>query len=264
VDPRQASIQEAFDRHATHYDERFSNQVLGERIRAEVWQITDQAFASARRVLDLGSGTGEDAIHLARKGVHVTAVDISSRMISRLNAKASVSGVSGNIDPVVSEMDHYSPPAPEFDGILSNFGAINCLPDLIWLRELAQRGLKPGSRLVLTTMGRFYPLETAVLFLKGQFRRAFRRFQTPCEVTIEGLRVAVYYHSLKAMRKMLGSDFHLESVTGLRAFLPVPGWEHLGSSGSFRLLAPMDRIWCRLHVTAPHADHFVTVWRYEP
>ncbi len=113
-------------------------------------------------------------------------------------------------------------------------------------------------------MGTLYPLETVVLLLKGQFAGAFRRFRTPCEVSIESVPVQVHYHSLKTMRAMLGAQFHLEQVVGLRAFLPVPGWEHLGNSAIFRWLAPIDRLWCRCRITATLADHFISVWRYQP
>jgi SAM-dependent methyltransferase len=264
VDSRETSVQAAFDRHADSYDERFTKQLLGETIRSEIWRISDRVFDSACRVLDLGSGTGEDAIHFARKGIHVTAVDISPRMGDRLKAKAVASGVSSNIDQIISEMDRYSPNAIPFDGIISNFGAINCISDLGWLRDLAQHGLKPGSHLILVTMGRFYPLETLVLLVKGQFSRAFRRFKTPCEVSIEGVPVRVHYHSLKDMCAMLGARFRLEQVTGLRAFLPVPGWQHLGQDFIFRWLALFDRMWCRWRITAECADHFITVWRFQP
>ena len=264
MNPHQISVRKAFDRHADKYDEKFSKQVLGESIRLEVWRAADDAFASASKVLDLGSGTGEDAIHFARKGIQVTAVDISPQMIGRLKEKAAASGLSSNITPIVCAMDHYSPAESDFDGIISNFGAVNCLSDLAWLRELAQRALKPGSSVILTTMGRFYPLETAVLLLKGQFSRAFRRVTTACEVSIERVPLRVHYHSLKDIRGTLGSQFRLEQVSGLRAFLPVPGWEHLEKSAIFRCLAPVDLMWCRWRFTAEYADHFVTVWRFQP
>ncbi len=98
MNPDQISIQKAFDRHAANYDERFSKPALGESIRLDVWKIADRVFASVRNLLDLSSGTGEDSIHFAQKGIHVTAVDVSTRMIDRLKAKAVASGVSSNID----------------------------------------------------------------------------------------------------------------------------------------------------------------------
>jgi SAM-dependent methyltransferase len=261
VNPRQISVRRAFDRHAATYDDRFSSAPLGESIRAEVWALADRAFESAPQILDLGAGTGEDTLHFARQGHSVTALDISPEMIRRLQAKAATSNLSQRVRALVAEMHAYQPETCCFDGIISNFGALNCLPDLRWLGELAATSLKPGSRMVLTTMGRIYPLESAVLLLKGKFGAAFRRMRRPCEVMIEGVNVQVYYHSLQTIRRALGSRFRLEQVTGLRALLPVPGWEHLDGT-ILRGLAPLDRLLCRTSATSTCADHFVSVWRY--
>ena len=262
VNPHEFSIQEAFDRHSEAYDRRFTSPFLGEHLRAEVWKIAENAFGSAGRLLDLGSGTGEDAIHFARRGIQVTAVDISSRMMDRLRAKSEAAGVSPRIDCVTAEMSRYIPSVGGFDGIISNFGAVNCVRDLTWLRTLSHRALRPGAKVVLTAMGSFFPLETAIFLMKGNFRQAFRRFRKPCHVTIEGVSVAVYFHSPREMRAMLGSDFQLERIVGLRAFLPVPGLDHLQRYRLLQTLSPLDRVWCRWPATAAWADHFVSVWRF--
>ncbi len=256
------NLREAFDRHSTSYDARFSGVAIGERVRSEVWELADAAFSASTHILDLGSGTGEDAIHFARKGLHVTAVDVSPGMMHRLKTKADAAGLSAGIHCRISEMDRYRPCDFRFDGILSNFGAINCVDDLTWLRDVAQPGLKPGSRLVLTAMGSFYPLEFIVFLLKGQPRLAFRRLRRPVDIAIDGVPVRVHYHSLKSIERMLGPAFHLESVRGLRSLLPAPGWEHI--EARVRWLAPIDRLVCRARPTATFADHFVSVWQYRP
>lgn len=69
------SVREAFDRHAEVYDERFSRVALAQEIRADVWRIADAVFSPGARLLDLGCGTGEDAIHFAQNGCRVTAID---------------------------------------------------------------------------------------------------------------------------------------------------------------------------------------------
>ena len=264
VNPRQISVRDAFDRHAETYDERFSNHELGETIRSDVWKITDTVFASTRSLLDLGCGTGEDAIHYAARGLQVTAVDVSDQMLTRLKLKALAAGLTTEIHYMRSEMNQYCPEHRQFDGIISNFGAINCLPDLKWLTNLCRLALNPGAPVVLTGMGAFYPFESAALFFSGRFGRAFRRMQSPCIVSVEGLSIPVYYHTLRSMRRALGKQFRLEHVEGLRAFLPVPGWEHVNYRNIRRWLDPLDRVWCRFPWTAPLADHFVTVWRYQP
>ena len=60
----QGTVQDAYDRLADVYDEVFCKRAFGEAMRTDVWRIADQAFGSARRLLDLGAGTGEDAIIL--------------------------------------------------------------------------------------------------------------------------------------------------------------------------------------------------------
>jgi SAM-dependent methyltransferase len=264
VNPRQISVQEAFDRHSSVYDERFSRPILGETIRNEVWQIADAELAPSRSLLDLGSGTGEDAIHFAQRGAHVTAVDLSPGMMNRLKSKATALGLASNIDCAVTEMTTFSAPAGAFDGVISNFGALNCIEDLSFLRKLCEASLRPESALVLITMGYFYPLETALFLCKADPRRAFRRLSRSCEVAIEGAPVPVYYHSVASMRRMLGPAFHFKHALGLRAFLPVPGWEHLQRLTSSAVLRGLDRAWCRFGPTATLADHFVSVWRFQP
>ena len=68
----------AFDELAQAYDSTFSGSVLGRLLRERVWWRLDSAFGAGQRVLDVGCGTGEDAMHLASRGVHVVATDASS------------------------------------------------------------------------------------------------------------------------------------------------------------------------------------------
>ncbi|MBI4471461.1 MAG: methyltransferase domain-containing protein [Acidobacteria bacterium] len=247
------SVRQAFDRHASVYDQVFTSS----QIRSEVWEIADPLFFPGAHVLDLGCGTGEDSIHFASRGVAVTAIDLSPGMISRLEAKAH-----GLVRTKVAGMETFAAAEREFDGIFSNFGALNCSPDLAWLGKLVHRALKPGSHVVVTTMGRFYPLESAVFLLKYQFRQAMRRLHRPATAMVEGVRFDVYYYSVRAIRAALGPDFELKQLVGLRSLLPVPGLEHLERFGVFKYLRPIDRLLCSNPLTATWSDHFVSVWQF--
>jgi ubiquinone/menaquinone biosynthesis C-methylase UbiE len=259
---RSTDTREAFDRHAADYDQRFSRQPIGAAVRREVWARADSAFRNASRLLDLGCGTGEDAIHFAEQGIHVTAVDSSSGMLKQLQAKLRMMQLADRVECVGVEMSSYTAAPDHFDGVISNFGALNCLPDLCWLGRMARQTLRPQSRLVLTTLGRLYPLETLVFLYHGQPGKAFRRFGHSSTAMVEGVPVEVYYHSAGAIGEMLGPEFRLESLTGLCSLRPAPGMEHLGNSRLIRSLAPLDRALCRWRPTASLAGHFVSVWRY--
>src|SRR4029078_6899680 len=55
-----------------------------EAVRRHVEALTG---AGIRRGIDVGSGTGNVAVHLASRGVEVTAVDLSGAMLDRLQRK---------------------------------------------------------------------------------------------------------------------------------------------------------------------------------
>jgi SAM-dependent methyltransferase len=242
------TAREAFDRLAPVYDQVFS----GSKIRSEVWEIADRFFRPGMHVLDVGSGTGEDALHFAHLGLRITAIDIAPAMIALLKSKSA-----GTIHCEEADIRSYSPGDVRFDGVFSNFGVLNCVQDLNWLGTLP---LTAGSYLVLTTMGHIYPLESAVFLLKGKPRLAFRRYGR--EGVVEGIRFNVYYHSLRGLQRALGTKFELIQVKGLRSIVPSPSLAHLERFSLFRALEPLDRWLCSHRLTAIYADHFVTVWRY--
>jgi SAM-dependent methyltransferase len=241
------TVRQAFDRLAPVYDQVFSSS----KIRPEVWEIADRFFRSGMHVLDVGCGTGEDALHFAHRGIRITAIDIAPAMIALLKSKSD-----GTIDCEVGDMRSYSPAETRFDGVFSNFGALNCVPDLGCLTKLP---MPPGSHLVLTTMGLIYPLESAVFLLKCKPRAAFRRYGR--QGLVEGIPFNVYYHGLRRLRQSLGTRFDLIEVRGLRSIVPSPSLAHLERFRIFRALEPLDRWLCSHRLTATYADHFVTVWR---
>jgi SAM-dependent methyltransferase len=232
-------VRQAFNRHALTYDQVLS----GSGIRLEVWEITDRIFSEGMRVLDLGCGTGDDAIHFAQRGIKISAIDISPVMVARLKLKSG-----GTVHCEEADMRAYRPSGVCFDGVFSNLGALNCVPELNWVKTLP---LADSAHLVLTTMGRFYPIESAMFLLQGKSRLAFRRFGKPAEGVVEGVRFNVYYHSLRSMQQQLGPKFALKDVRGIPSLMPLPA-----------VLKPLDRWLCSYRLMAQWSDHFVSVWQY--
>ncbi len=257
-------VSDAFDRHAFEYDARFSEKPLAVEIRTRTWGVLDRLFISGHRVLDVGCGTGEDAIHLARRGVYVRAVDISTVMLERLREKARMLELDRFIDCSPADGRILGYREGRFDGIYSNFGVLNCVPDLKWLLELARKTLKPGRRMILVTMGRCYPLEIAANLAKGRLRPALRRFRSPAFAIVGGVRFPVHYHRFKFLKEALKSCFDLEHRESLGLLVPVPGLEHLERRfpRTFRALKPIDSRLGRWGPTSALGDHVLSVWRY--
>jgi len=76
------NIGAAFDNIASVYDELWTRSAAGLAQRAAVWRVADELFIPGDHVLDLGCGTGEDALRLEDRGVRVTAIDASAGMVS--------------------------------------------------------------------------------------------------------------------------------------------------------------------------------------
>jgi SAM-dependent methyltransferase len=223
-------------------------------LRTDVWAIADRFFMNGMRLLDLGCGAGEDAIHFAGRGLRVTAVDVSPKMIGLLKSHSGEM-----IDCHVADMQTFSTDAGSFDAVLSNLSALNYVPDLRWLSHIH---LTPGAHLLLTTLGRVYPLASLIDLIKGQPRLAVRRFGGSLENEIDGMRFEIHYHSIRSLRDALGTHFRLKEVIGLRAFRPIPELHHLNRYEFLHLLEPVDRWWCSHRSTATLSDQFVSVWQF--
>ena len=206
----------AFDELAADYDATFSDSALGRTLRALVWSRLEHVFRAPQRILELGCGTGVDALALARRGVEVVATDASQGMIQVARQKAAPGDrVAFHCLPMESLAATFQ--GQLFDGVLSNFGAINCVRDLGALVSDVSLCLRPGAHLVWVVMGRHVPWEWAWFALQGRWSKAWRRL-TPGGVSWRGLNVR--YPTPAELKKLLQPHFRIERITPLGVALP--------------------------------------------
>jgi SAM-dependent methyltransferase len=212
-----SGIGRAFDAAAPHYDRTWGTNPVGLLFRHAVQERLAALFAKGTSVLDLGCGTGEDALFLAARGVRVTGIDASPRMIDTARMKAAARGLRETIrfeQGDVEEMDGF---VPEWHGAYSNFGALNCVDLARVGRRLAEL-LMPGAPVLFTFMGR-WPLPATLeraLTGRGQVRR-------DGDVAVAGTPVSVRYPTVEAIRRGLGQVFAWRRTSGLGVVLPDPG-----------------------------------------
>jgi SAM-dependent methyltransferase len=246
-----------FDALAGAYDESFTHTDLGRRLRAAVWHHLDIAFASGARILELGCGTGEDALHLAARSVRVVATDASAAMVDQATRKARESGHDSLMTARVlsfEELPGAEPPLGPFDGAFSDFGAVNCSSDLGAVAGALGQLLVPGSPLLLVALGRYVPWEWAWFLRRSEPARAFRRLARG-GVTWRGL--AVHYPSPRQLASAFSPWFRRRKLVALGALLPPSYAAHSVSPHTLDLLDRWER---RLEGAAPLAwlaDHFL-------
>ena len=136
-----------FHQIAPQYAELWSETSRGRAQREQVWGEIDGLFEVGYRVLDLGCGTGDDALHLMSRGVEVFGIDSAQGMIE-ITRRRGVEAKTMAIEELGSLEDM-------FDGAISNFGALNCIADLSELSEALARLVRPQGKLALCVMSRF-------------------------------------------------------------------------------------------------------------
>jgi SAM-dependent methyltransferase len=245
-----------FDALATDYDSRFTATPLGLHLREAVWRRLDARFALGDRILELACGTGEDAVHLARRGVRVLATDASPAMVEAARGKVIAAGVEGNVDVRRLAIEDLGSLTEAFDGAFSSFGGLNCVADLAGVaRDLAAR-LRPGASVLACVMGPVVPWEWLGFLLRGRPSQAFRRLR-PSGVPWRG--ITVRYPSIRQLRRAFAPAFRLVRVNAVGALLPPTEFEGWARRHP-RLLTSLAR-WERGLETLPPlpwlADHYL-------
>src|SRR5690242_13263096 len=170
TDQYRAAAARAFSRSAPLYDAEHAANPLARWTRARSLAVLDAAFAPGDRVLELGCGTGTEAIHLAGRGVTVVATDAAPAMVATLAAKlapgGSAAALAARITPLVlpagraGELVERTGPG-SFDGAYSSFGPLNCEPTLAPVVAALAALVRPGGRVVISLINRYCLWETA-------------------------------------------------------------------------------------------------------
>jgi SAM-dependent methyltransferase len=247
-----------FDDLAADYDSAFTRTALGATLRALVWKRFQVLFQPGQRVLELGCGTGEDAVKLAGAGMDVVATDPSLEMLQLAQAKANAANRAGRIEFLCERMERV--PAllrgAHFDGVMSNFGALNCVGDLRSLLQGVATLCAPKANLIFVVMGRYVPWEWLWYAVRGDGRKALRRMK---KNGVEWRGLTIHYPAPRALALLLAPHFEVTHVAPLGCILPpsyASGWLERAPL-AFRALASLERLAHTCTPLASLADHYI-------
>jgi SAM-dependent methyltransferase len=241
----------AFDRAAAGYDGGFGRNPSGLLFRHAFQERMRRLFAPGARVLDLGCGTGEDAVFLAALGVEVHAIDVSPAMVERTREKAARAGLAERVRATTLAAEGVASLGDGFDGAYSDFGALNCTA-LGTVGEGLARALRPGAPVLLSVIGP-WPLPAMVgraLFASGPFRRAVP--------DVAGVPVPVRHLTPGELRQALGPAFAWTDAWAQGVLVPGPmheGWvrRHPQAFGAMAAAERVVRRWPGLRALGDHA-----------
>ncbi|MGI8827383.1 MAG: class I SAM-dependent methyltransferase [Chloroflexota bacterium] len=150
-------IREYFDSEASYWNDVYAGddvQGLIYRLRhvtALEW-ISKLTLATHARILDAGCGAGLMAVDLARRGLHVEAIDPSQAMIDLTAKNAREAGVDG-VHAHVADVYSMESPSESFDLVIG-LGLIPWLPDVDRALGELVRVTKPDGYVLLTADNR--------------------------------------------------------------------------------------------------------------
>ncbi len=239
-----------FDELAPRYDQLWTTASAGRLQRESFWTWAGPFLRGAASVLDIGCGTGEDAVELLAAGVDVAAIDISPRMVEIARSR----GVNAR----VLAAEELARVGGSFDCVLSNFGALNCVKDLSVLRDPLIDAVRPGGHAILCIFGRFCAWETIWFLLRARVRSAFRRLRDQAPPSRNGPHV--HYHRVRDIRRLLAPEFELITRVGIGIAVP-PSFVPSLPGRVLDLAARLDRKLAPVPGVRAMADHTLLIFR---
>lgn len=244
----------AFDTVAERFDERFYPWLSVAAQRRAVRQYLSQAFPHPARLLEIGGGTGDDALWMAERGHSVLMTDVSPRMAA-VAARKFAGSERLAVRPCAAEdlarLGH-DMTAP-FDGAWSTFAALNCVTDLAPVASGLAELVRPGGKVLVVLFGTWCVGEMIVEAALRRPRNMFRRFRRgPVPARLGGEAFTVCYHRRPEIERSFAPWFAPKRRRGIGILVPPSAAEPrvsayprllgLLEAGDRRLAAPLSAL----------------------
>jgi ubiquinone/menaquinone biosynthesis C-methylase UbiE len=257
----------AFSAQAVHFDaDEESNRIL-KWMRTQVYRHEEELLLPNSTILELNAGTGIDALHFAGLGHSVFALDNAPGMVHQMQKKISSHHLEDQVQcTLCSFTELQTLPIMQFDHVFSNFGGLNCIPDLKVVTQQLPRLLKPKATVTFVIMPRICPWELMQVF-RGKLLHAFRRLSRKgASAHIDGYTFRSYYHSPHDVIQSFDKRFIPVKLRGLASLSPPPSFETFPERhpSLYDTLARWDERVAEYFPMNRWADHFILTMQYVP
>jgi ubiquinone/menaquinone biosynthesis C-methylase UbiE len=221
----------AFTSQSAIFDQLYSANEIVQYKRQRVQSHLQRFISAGNFILELNSGTGQDALWLAQQGCKVHATDISAGMQEVIQQKIKAEALNEFISYELcsfTQLDALQQKGP-YDIIFSNFAGLNCTGDLDKVLKSFSSLLKPRGIITLVLMPRFCLWEFLLVF-KGKFKTATRRLFSRKGRTahLEKTYFKCWYYNPSYLGKILKDEFDLLDIEGLCTMVPPSYIENFG------------------------------------
>jgi SAM-dependent methyltransferase len=237
-------IEAEFDASAASYDTAIGRHSVDRYLKNRVTELLSIALRGIDPLLEIGPGTGFHTLPLLAEGHRVRAIDLSSRMLSLLQDRASTMGTVGRLETSKGRLGElptlcHGVPDGAYGAIYSAFGAFNLEPDMQDVGPTLARLLRPGGRLLFTTLNRPGLVPFAWDLLLGHPKSAAGRLHEQVPAGELRYPLALSLRTPGEWDRILGVGFHRVVTRAVSALAPPfdsPRIDHfLGRQGSIRM-----------------------------
>ena len=183
-------------------------------------------FQPLDRLLEIGCGTGDEALELAKRGCEVVAIDPSEEMLNLARRKADrqpygtrlrfIKGYARDLGKLMPEIGD-----AHFDGAYSSF-ALSYEVDLEPVVDGLTRLVRPGGSLVVALMNRICAIEYLAASAALRPAVAGRRLAARIPHKVGGMTTEVFSRTVFEVTRLLKNSFELLDFRAVPAVLPPP------------------------------------------
>ncbi len=255
-----------FDDLAPEYEGQIRGNRISRLLRERSLALLRPTFGEARRLLEIGCGSGVETLPMLLDGHEIVCVDLSTAMLEVVRRRARTAGVSerletrtmaaGELGQLVRELGTAS-----FDGAYSTYGALNCEEDLAPVARALAELLPEGRRFVAGAYNRWCLVELLGYGLTGQWGRALGRRRRPIAAGASRYGVDLFAVSPGDLFRSFAPAFRATALEAAPAILPP--FDLVKYAEKFaRHFATLSRWDARIARTRPFSylgDHFLAV-----
>ena len=219
------SVQKAFDSASEEYDYTISHNYINSWIRK---RSINQLYRIAHAddiLLEIGCGTGAEAVQISQHVRRIVATDISEKMLELLNRKLNARRLNDKIITAkarASEIDTIKELLP--DGMVrvaySFNGALNCEPNIDRVPAELSKVIQEHGYFLCSIRNTLCLPEALSHSLVLQFGKTNTRKDQPVMVSVGGMDIPSYYYSPTRFARLFHPRFQVRKMIGLPAFLP--------------------------------------------